>query len=532
MHDKQRKAPLPYPCMAMVTVAILWYLTPFSNFRFTRLNTVNDIGANQAALLKKLKDNTTGIDVEYELADGSKTRRVYLDSTASTLQLGLVRDVMNKYMPYYSNTHTNVHFGAKLSTAEFEWAHNMVLSFVNANPEIYTAFFVGSGTTGGINRIARTLRESRPERTVVITSIMEHHSNDLPHRRNFDKVVHIPVVMTSNDLGCVDIEQLEKALKEHGDKVNYVAITGVSNVTGIVNPIYDIAELAHRYGTLIVVDAAQMAAHVPIKMSGHDNAARNIDIIALSGHKIYAPTSPGAVITRKDLFESIEPVEVGGGMVDDVHTNRYLPTRNFPDREEAGTPNIAGAIALATSLYALQTIGMEYIDEEETTLIRQAIEKLEAIDGVVVYGQTDPAKCRRTGALSFNVKEFDHSLTAAIMNDYFNIAVRNACFCAHPYVREMITEELSEVADGLTDEELEALADLHRGMVRASFGLYNDTKDVNALAGALQQICANRKFYAENYSPAPNGDYRHKTFQFDSAPLFSVRDEVNRWLAT
>ena len=483
----------------------------------------------KAALLKKLRDSTTGLNIEYALASGEKRRRIYLDSTASTLQLGIVRDVMRKYMPYYSNTHTNVHFGAQLSTREYEWAHDMVLSFVNADPEIYTAFFVGSGTTGGINRIARTLREKRPEKKVVITSIMEHHSNDLPHRRNFEKVVHIPTVTSSNELGCVDIGRIEKALKEHGDNVNYVSVTGVSNVTGIINPIYDIAELAHEHGTLIVVDAAQMAAHVPIYMSDPDNPKRNLDMVALSGHKIYTPASPGVVVTRKELFEGIEPVEVGGGMVDDVHTNRYLPTANFPDREEAGTPNIAGAIALATVLCALQKIGMDFIDDEEEKLIRYAIEQIQKIDNVIIYGDTNPREIRRTGALSFNIKEFDHSLTAAILNDYFNISVRNACFCAHPYVREMITDQLSEYAEELSNEELESLAELHRGMVRASFGLYNDKVDVDTLAAALREICDNREFYLNNYHQVACGDFHHNTFKFDSTPIFSAQQEVDRW---
>jgi len=481
-------------------------------------------------ILKKLRETTVGIDIEYLLASGEKSRRVYLDSTASTLQLGLVRDVMAKYMPYYSNTHTSAHFGAKLSTVEFDWAHNMVMSFVNADPETYTTFFVGSGTTGGINRIARTLRVKRPERRVVITSIMEHHSNDLPHRQHFDHVVHVPTQMNGNNLGCVDIDQIEKALKEHGDNVNYISVTGVSNVTGIVNPIYDIAELAHRYNTLILVDAAQMAAHVPIKMSGHDNPARNIDMLALSGHKMYAPSSPGVVITRKDLFSGIDPVEVGGGMVDDVHINRYLPTENFPDREEAGTPNIVGAIALATVMHALDSIGMDFIDEEETSIVREAIEQLESIDDVMVYGDTDPERSKRTGALSFNIRGMDHAMTAAILNDYFNISVRNACFCAHPYVREMITDELSELSDDLTNEELEALAELHRGMVRASFGIYNDSSDVVALGNAVREICNNRAFYEQQYEQLECGDYRHKTFSFDCSPLFTASTEVNRWL--
>lgn len=484
---------------------------------------------SKAAMLDELKNSTTGLDVEYMLASGERTRRVYLDSTASTLQLGIVADIMKKYMPYYSNTHTNVHFGAKLSTREFEWAHDMVLSFVDADPERYTAFYVGSGTTGGINRIARTLKEKRPGKKVVITSIMEHHSNDLPHRRNFDEVVHIPTVTNSNQLGCVDIKRIEKALQQYGENVNYISVTGVSNVTGIINPIYDIAELAHRYGTLIVVDAAQMAAHVPIRMSGHENPNRDLDLIALSGHKIYTPASPGVVVTRKQLFEDIEPVEVGGGMVDDVHINRYLPTQHFPDREEAGTPNIAGAIALSTVLYALRKIGMDFIDDEEERLIRYAIEQMEQIKGVLIYGDTDPGKVRRTGALSFNIEGLDHSLTAAILNDYFNIAVRNACFCAHPYVREMITDELSEYADEMSNEELEALAQLHRGMVRASFGLYNNEADVDALVSALHRICANKVFYQNNYHQVSCGDFLHNRFTFDSTPIFSVEDEVDRW---
>jgi selenocysteine lyase/cysteine desulfurase len=275
-----------------------------------------------------------------------------------------------------------------------------------------------------------------------------------------------------------------------------------------------------------------MAAHVPLKMSGHNNPDRNIDMVALSGHKMYAPSSPGAVITRKDLFEGIEPVEVGGGMVDDVHTNRYLPTDQFPDREEAGTPNIVGAIALATVMHALKSLGMDFIDEEESRIVRSAVEKLERIDDVMVYGDTDPNSSKRTGALSFNIRGMDHALTAAILNDYFNISVRNACFCAHPYVREMITDELSEVADELTNEELEALAELHRGMVRASFGIYNNESDVDALDHAVQSICNDREFYQKQYEKLECGDYQHKTFSFDCQPLFSASDEVERWFAS
>ncbi|MBI4456617.1 MAG: aminotransferase class V-fold PLP-dependent enzyme [Acidobacteria bacterium] len=484
-----------------------------------------------SALLDKLRRGVVGLDVHYTLATGERTRRIYLDSTASTLRLKVVQDVLDKFQPYYSNTHSVLHFGAKLSTAEYRWAHEMVLSFVRANPEIYTAFFVGSGTTAGINRVARTLREKRPNRDVVITSVMEHHSNDLPHRKHFRHVVHVPVAMATRSFGCVDLRRLEEALREHSKRVNYVAITGVSNVTGIINPVHEVAELAHRHGALIVVDAAQMAAHLPVQVSGHGNPTQDIDALVFSGHKIYAPGSPGVVVTRKELFAGLEPQEVGGGMVDQVALNRYTISKHFPDREEAGTPNICGAIGLGAALYALSKVGMDVVAEEEGKLIDCAIGKLGTVQDIIIYGETDCSQCQRTGAISFNLKNLDHALTAAALNDYFNIAVRNECFCAHPYVREMVTQSLTDEADGLSDEELANQAELHRGMVRSSFGIYNTMEDVDALAAALRHISANKDFYQAQYTRLSNGDYEHKVFKFDHTKVFSVKGEVDALLA-
>ena len=482
--------------------------------------------------LKKLGSEAVGLDTHYKLATGEETRRIYLDTTASALRLQVVQDVLEKFQPYYSNTHSVLHFGAKLSTKEYDWAHSMVLEFVNADPETYTAFFVGSGTTAGINRVARTLREKRPERDTVITSIMEHHSNDLPHRKSFPNVVHVPAEMAKTSIGRVHMERLKEALEQYGERVNYVSITGVSNVTGIVNPVHEIAELAHKYGALLVVDAAAMAAHKPIVMTGHDNPAHDIDVVVFSGHKVYAPGSPGVVVTRKDLFAEIEPQEVGGGMVDDVYLNRYTMMDQFPAREEAGTPNICGAIGLAASLYCMNKIGMQNIAEEEHETISHALQLLSEIDNLIIYGETDASACERAGALSFNVRDVEHGLVAAILNDYFNIAVRNECFCAHPYVREMITEVLSQEEDELDDDELERLADLHRGMVRASFGIYSTREDAEALAKAVKDIAQNGASYAENYDRLESGDYVHKSFKFDHTTVFSVRDTVDAWLAS
>ncbi len=481
-------------------------------------------------LLHKLSRDVIGLDVTFPLATGARSRRIYLDSTASTLRLQVVQDVLDRYQPYYANTHSVVHFAAELSTREYQWAHDTVLTFLHADPDAYTAFFLGSGATAGLNRVASTLSASRPDRDVVITTLMEHHSNDLPHRKHFGQVVHIPACTGTGESGCIDLVRLEQALQQHANRVNYVAVTGVSNVTGIINPIHQVAELAHRHGALVVVDGAQMVAHVPVRLSGHVDPAQDIDVFVFSGHKVYAPGAPGVVVARQALFQAIEPVEVGGGMVERVWVDRYTPTARLPDREEAGTPNIAGAIGLAAALYALDRVGMDLIFQEECRLVNDALEALTAIDDVIVYGDTDLRRCQRAGALSFNIRGLHHGLTAAILNDYFNIAVRNECFCAHPYVREMITDALLQQDDELPIEQLEALAEQQRGMVRASFGLYTTAKDIDALTSAIRQIIADRDAYPSQYSQLASGAFKHKHFAFDPADLFSASTTVDRWL--
>ena len=273
-----------------------------------------------------------------------------------------------------------------------------------------------------------------------------------------------------------------------------------------------------------------MGAHLPIQISDPSNNSSDIDVLILAGHKIYAPGSPGVVITRKELFLKGEPVEVGGGMVEDVRINHYIPVNDFPDREEAGTPNIVGAVGLATALHSLRKIGMQQIAARDRHLICYALESLKNVERLIIYGETDQGLCERTGAVSFNLEQMDHGLVAAVLNDYFNISVRNACFCAHPYVREMITDNLSEVAEDLSDAELEALAEMHRGMVRASFAIYNTTQDIDSLADALNKISIQREFYEQQYSRLPSGDYEHKTFVFEYPKRFSIEQEVDDWL--
>ncbi len=484
-----------------------------------------------SALLAKVQNDFIGLDTVYTLADGTKSQRIYLDSTASTLMMGKVFDLVEKFLDHYANSHSLLHFSAKISTNQYQWAHERVLSFLGADLDTYTCFFTGSGTTAGINRLARVFRDFRPDKDIALVSVMEHHSNDLPHRKHTGKVIHIKLDnYDSGQPGCLSLSDLEENLNRFKDRINYVAITGISNVTGIINPIYDIAELAHKYGALVLIDGAQTAAHMPVKMSGHNNPNRNIDAFVFSGHKTYAPGSPGVVVCRKDILLAIEPEEVGGGMVEDVYINNYIIKNYFPDREEAGTPNIPGAIALATAIEIMDHIGMEEIYEYEEILVNRAMERMLDIQDIMIYGEKDLTKCTRAGSISFNINGMHHGLTAAVLNDYFNIAVRNECFCAHPYVKELILDDMLEAVSELSESEIETKYKLLAGMVRASFGLYNTMDDVDALITALKIISINKEKYSNHYHVDDYGNYVHNTFQMDSDNHFSIPNMLIEYL--
>lgn len=481
-------------------------------------------------LLEKIRQEFLGLDTEYRTIDGSSRRRVYLDSTASTLMMKAAYDAMEEFYQHYANTHSLLHFSAKIATSEYHWAHDRILSFLGADPERYTCFFTGSGSTAAINRLARVFRDYRPDRGTAFVSLMEHHSNDLPHRKHARKVVHIPFDMNSGNPGCIDLSTLEAELERNKDSASYVAVTGVSNVTGIINPVYDIAELAHKYGAFMLVDGAQMAAHLPVQISGHENPARNLDAFVFSGHKTYVPGSPGVVVCRKDILAAMEPEEVGGGMVEQVFVERYLISEKFPDREEAGTPNIPGAIGLAAAIEVLDTIGMQRIFKDEDELINYALNKILALPEIAVYGETDCSRCPRAASISFNILGMDHGIVAAVLNDYFAIAVRNECFCAHPYVKEMIADYLESRVGQVDFNDFDINLKIKAGMVRTSFGLYSTREDVDLLVAALKDICANRDNYSAQYHVDDNGNYVHNQFKMAESNPFSVQQYVQQEL--
>lgn len=467
-----------------------------------------------------LKQAFIGLDTHYPLADGRNARRIYLDSAASSLMLKPASDTVQEYLRHYANTHTSVHTSAHITSKTIAWAHQQVLDFVCASPKEYISAFLGSGTTAVANRIATGLTTLRPQKDVVLISSMEHHSNDLPHRVHAQKIEHIPLHGEGQNSGQISLQGLEKLLQQYQERVNYVAVSGVSNVTGIINPLQKIAELSHRFDALLVVDGAQMVAHMPININQLD-----IDCFMFSGHKVYAPGSPGVLVAKSELIKALQPTQYGGGMVGKVSKWNFNIHTDLIEREQAGTPNIPGAIALACVLKYLDRLGMDTVYAQETELTQWTLEQLATCRSITIYGEHK--NLSRIASIAFNLKNIGHGLVAAILNDYHGIAVRNECFCAHPYVHELLKEDFEELASiELDNAAMEKLFQDRRGMVRVSFGLYTTKDDIQALVLGLKDVEDNIATYKTYYALQEDGSYRHKTFHPEIDQLFDIEHEL------
>src|SRR5690625_3078634 len=198
--------------------------------------------------------------------------------------------------------------------------------------------------------------------------------------------------------------------------MNYIEIKAESNVTGVLNPVHEVARMAHEVGALVVVNTSTASAHCPINMLG-DEEAEAVDVLCLSGHKIYTPGSPGVIIARRDLFSGREPEEVGGGVVSFVDTARYHISPTLPDREETGTPNLPGSLALAATLQMLSRIGMDVIEEDEQRLTQYALDRLARIDGIHIYGSHRLELAERIGVVASIIAGMPQVLVPAVQHD-------------------------------------------------------------------------------------------------------------------
>jgi len=430
----------------------------------------------------------SGIDVEIPTLNGQHRRYINLDNAASTPPFRGVLNSVNEFSNYYSSVHRGNGFKSQLSTHAYEAAREAVIKFVGGDPRYHTCIF-GKNTTEAINKLARRYPFS-DQRGIVVTSGMEHHSNDLPWRSVAD-VIHVGLTAD----GRLDEEKFNETLETYSNKIALVAITGASNVTGFINPYHYLAEKTHAVGAKIVLDCAQLAPHRKIDMLAVNDPA-HIDFVVLSAHKLYAPFGSGALIGLTETFEDGVPDLTGGGTVDIVTLDEVLWT-SPPERDEAGSPNTIGAIALAAAINQLESIGMEKVAEHEAHLTSYTLDQLNKIDGIKVYGDPDPKQAsERLGVIPFNMQDISHFLVSAILGYEYGVGVRNGCFCAHPYVLHLLNISQSR-SQQVQNQIINGDRSNMPGFVRASFGLYNSKDDVDLLIDASQHILAGR--YQGNY---------------------------------
>jgi len=373
---------------------------------------------------------------------------VYLDSAATSQKPLSVIEALNRYYrEYNSNVHRGVHTLGNYATEGYEGAREKVRRFIGAGSTQEIIFT--RGTTTSINLVASSYARQvcRDGDEIVITP-MEHHSNLIPWQQVAKYTGATLKYIELNEDGTLNLDDARRKITAN---TKVVSCAHVSNVLGTVNPIRELARLAHEQGAVLVVDGAQSTPHMPVNVQ-----ELGADFYAFSGHKMCGPTGIGVLYGRKELLEKMEPVEFGGEMIDTVEL--YESTwKELPHKFEGGTPIIAGAIGLGAAIDFLNEIGMEAIHKHEQELVKYAMDRLGEIKGLTIYG---PKK--RGGLVTFNLGDI-HPHDVATVLDSYGIAVRAGHHCAQPLMRWL---------------NVTATA-------RASFYMYNTEEDIDRLVEGL-----------------------------------------------
>ena len=387
---------------------------------------------------------------------------VYLDNAATTQKPLCVLDAMREeYLNVNANVHRGVHYLSQQATDLHETAREKVRQFIHAD-KIEEIVFT-RGTTEAINLVASSFCESQmKEGDEVLVTEMEHHSNIVPWQLQAQKrgiiVKHIPI---TNDGRLVCCDSIETNITE---RTKLISVTHVSNVLGTINPVKEIIKMAHAHHIPVLVDGAQSAPHMKI-----DVQAMDCDFYAFSGHKMYGPTGIGVLYGKEEWLEKLPPYQGGGEMIDKVTWERTTFER-LPFKFEAGTPDYIATHGLAKAIEYIESIGFDAIQQHEQELTRYAMEQLQAIEGMKIYGpQLSTVNCQlsiqKDAVVSFNVGDIHH-LDLGTLLDRLGIAVRTGHHCAQPLMDRL----------GI------------QGTVRASFALYNTKEEIDTLVAGIQRV--------------------------------------------
>lgn len=374
---------------------------------------------------------------------------VYLDSAATSLTPICVQEEMMKfYNEYNANVHRSSNNLAMKATENFENARETIAKFIGAKSKeiIFT-----KNATEGLNIVARLLTQKLEEGDEIIISVAEHHSNLVPWQQLAQQKMVVLKFLNVDSEGNLDMEQAKEIISE---KTRIISITHASNVLGVINPIKELAKLAHENDALIIVDAAQTVGHISV-----DVKELEIDFLAFSGHKMCGPTGIGVLYGDQELLEALPPLFYGGEMIETV-SKEESTWNSLPWKYEAGTPNIAGAIGLARAINFLEEQNIEKIHKKVTELTNYAITELEKIPDVKIFGKS----VNRTGVISFSVDKI-HSLDIATLLDNKGIQIREGNHCAQTLMNHFKV----------------------KGMLRISLYLYNTQEDIDFFIKSLKQ---------------------------------------------
>lgn len=377
---------------------------------------------------------------------------VYLDNAATTQKPRVVvESIVEEYYNVNANVHRGVHYLSQQATDLHEASRETVRRFINARSASEIIFT--RGTTESINLVASSFCDAfMKEGDEVILSVMEHHSNIVPWQLHAARKGIVIRVIPMNDRGELMIDEYERLFNE---KTRIVSVAHVSNVLGTVNPVAQMARIAHDHGVPFMLDGAQSAPHFAVDMQQLD-----CDFFAMSGHKMYGPTGVGVLYGKEEWLDRLPPYQGGGEMIDNVSFEKTTFER-LPFKFEAGTPDYVATNGLAKAIDYITALGMDNIERHESELTQYAMQKMKNIDGMALFGTSE----HKDAVVSFLVGNIHH-LDMGTLLDRLGIAVRTGHHCAQPLMQRL----------GI------------QGTVRASFALYNTKEEIDALVAGIERV--------------------------------------------
>ena len=416
-----------------------------------------------------------GAELAVPLVFGGAVRYANFDYAASAPCLVAAKEAVGAALPWYSSVHRGAGYASQVTTRRYERCRASVRRFLGARPDDVVLFT--RNTTDSLNLLAHAL----PAGTMVVVFETEHHASLLPWDGH--RVLRLPAPASPADA----VTAVADALRDCPDGPRLVCVTGASNVTGELWPVADLAQVAHTHGARIALDAAQLAPHAPL-----DVATLDVDYVAFSGHKLYAPFGVGVLAGRPDWLAAADPYLRGGGASREVRADEVI-WADLPARQEAGTPNVLGAIALAAACDALDAADRWRLATEEGELLRRLRRGLARIPGVHELALFDPDH-PRVGIVAFTVDGWECGLLSAALSAEYGIGVRDGLFCAHPFVRHLTGSNAGNCSGTA---------------VRASFGLSTTAEDVDRLVDAVATLVRGGARWAYRqvgggYEPTPD----------------------------